>query len=99
MNSDLCIGIAANRGVLEFAAIEAGKKAVMARFPANGMGVEAIRMFLVDSGNHVRLAVAGSAAVALALSLGNVSGRETFIVSSAVADQAMALARYAAHAI
>jgi hypothetical protein len=42
--------------------------------------------------------VAGVAALSLALSLGNVRGRETFIVSTAIADQAVALARYAEHA-
>ena len=44
------------------------------------------------------MAVAGVAALSLALNLGNACGRETFIVSSAIADQAVALARYAEHA-
>jgi len=44
------------------------------------------------------MAVAGVAVLSLALNLGNACGRETFIVSSAIADQAVALACYAEHA-
>ncbi len=100
MNSDLCIGIAAKNDTLEIAALEPGKAAVVMTFPATGMGVEAIRAFLSSHGNPVRMAVAGVTALSLALTLGNVCGRETFIVSSAIADQAVAvaLARYAEHA-
>ena len=98
MSSDLCIGIASTNESLEIAALEPGKAAVVMKFPATGMGVEGIKIFLSCHGNPVRMAVAGVAAVSLALALGNVCGRETFIVSSAVADQAVALARYAEHA-
>ncbi|MBL0354440.1 MAG: hypothetical protein IPP03_17985 [Dechloromonas sp.] len=44
------------------------------------------------------MALAGVAALNVALSLGNACGRETFIASSTIADQALALARYAEHA-
>lgn len=98
MSSDLCIGIASTQESLEIAALEPGKSAVVMRFPATGMGVEGIRLFLSSQGGPLRLAIAGVAAVSLALSLGNVCGRETFIVASSVADQAVALARYAGHA-
>ena len=98
MNPDLCIGIAATHETLEIAALEPGKAAVVIKFPATGMGVAAIRLFLTGYTNPVRMAVAGVAALSLALSLGNVCGRETFIVSSAIADQALALAHYAEHA-
>lgn len=98
MNSDLCIGIASSNDSLELAALEPGKAAVVMKFPATGMGVEGIRAFLSAYGNPVRMAVAGVAALSVALALGNVCGRETFIVSSAIADQALALARYAEHA-
>lgn len=98
MNSDLCIGIASTKESLEVAALEPGKAAVVMKFPATGMGVEGIRVFLSSYGNPVRMAVAGVAALNLALNLGNGSGWETFIVSSAIADQAVALARYAGHA-
>jgi hypothetical protein len=37
--------------------------------------------------------------LSLALALGNAPGRETFVVSSAVADQPMALAQFAWRAI
>jgi len=98
MNSDLCIGIASTSQSLEIAALESGKAAVVTKFPATGMGVEGIRIFLSGYENPVRMAVTGVAAVSLALTLGNVCGRETFIVSSTIADQAVALARYAEHA-
>lgn len=98
MNSDLCIGIASTNEVLEIAALEPGKAAVVMKFPATGMGVEGIKAFLSSYSDPVRLAVAGVAALSLALALGNVCGRETFIVSSSIADQAVALARYAEHA-
>lgn len=98
MSSDLCIGIASTHDSLEIAALVPGKAAVVMKFPATGMGVEGIRLFLSGYANPVRMAVAGVAALSLALSLGNVCGRETFIVSSAFADQAVALAHYAEHA-
>ncbi|WP_157651194.1 hypothetical protein [Dechloromonas denitrificans] len=98
MNSDLCIGIASTKDSLEIAALEPGKPAVVMKFPATGMGIEGIRVFLSGYGEPVRMAVAGVAALSLALNLGNACGRETFIVSSVIADQAVALARYAEHA-
>jgi hypothetical protein len=97
VNSDLCIGIASRNDSYEVAALVAGKTAVVMKFPATAMGVEAIKGFLASHGNPVRLAVAGVAALSLALALGKGPGQETFIVSSAVADQAVALARYAEH--
>ena len=97
MNSDLCIGIASTNDSLELATLESGKAAVIMKFPATRMGIEGIRIFLSGYTNPVRMAVAGVAAVSLALTLGNVCGRETFIVSSAIADQAIELARYAEH--
>jgi hypothetical protein len=97
MNNELCIGIASRNDMYEIAALEHGKNAVVIRFPATGIGLEAIKVFLAGYGNPVRLAVAGVAAVSLALALGNVPGRETFIVSSAIANQALALAHFAGH--
>ena len=99
MNSDLCIGVASKNGTFEIAALEHGKTSDVMRFPATAMGVEAIRGFLSSHTHPVRLAVAGATALSLALALGNVPGRETFIVSSAVANQAMALAHYAEHTV
>jgi len=46
MNSDLCIGIASKNGEFEIAALEHGKTSAVMRFPATGMGIEAIRGFL-----------------------------------------------------
>ena len=99
MNSDLCIGIASRNGVYEVTALEHGRASAVMKFPATGVGIEAIRTFLSGYSDHVRLAVAGVAALGLALALGNVPGRETFIVSSSIADQAPALAHYAEHMV
>ena len=97
MNSDICIGIASRNGGFELATMEFGEVGVLMKFPATGMGVEAIRGFIASYGNPVRLAVAGVAALSLGLALGNIPGRQTFIVSSNVANQAVALAHYAEH--
>jgi hypothetical protein len=95
MNCELCVGIASKGGSLALAALQPGRPAVEVDFPATAMGVEAIKIALEDSEQPLRLAVAGAAALSLALALGNAPGRETVIVSSAVADQPIALARYA----
>lgn len=94
-----CVGIASKDGLLALATFESGRPAVEVSFPATQMGVEAIKVFLADSRGPVRLAVNGVAALSLALALGNASGRETFIVSSAVADKPVALAHYAEHTV
>lgn len=93
------IGIASRNGAYEVVALENGRVAVSTKFPASAVGIEAISDFLSSYGKRVRLAVAGFAAVSLALALGRVTGRETFIVSANVADQAAALAHYAEHAL
>ena len=97
MRSDLCIGIATRNGAYEVAALDHGRESSVMKFPAGKVGIEAIRNFLSSHGKHLRLAVAGGAALSLALTLGDVPGRETFIVSSSVADRAAALAHYADH--
>jgi hypothetical protein len=96
MNPSLCVGIAPKGGFLAMAALESGHPAVEASFPATGMGVAAIRVFLDGCRQPIRLAVAGARALDLALALSDGSGRDTVIVSSAVADQPLALASYAA---
>jgi hypothetical protein len=99
MNTDSYIGIIAKHDSLEVASREAGKDAITMTFPATGMGIEALGLFLASHGNPVRLAVAGVAALSTALALGNVPFRETFIVSSCVATQAADLARYVEFAL
>lgn len=98
MDSELCIGIAAKAGWLVVAALEPGHPVSEAEFPATELGVKAIEIFLADCREPVRLAVTG-ASLSLALALGNEPGRQTFIVSSAVADQPIELAHYAEHVL
>lgn len=99
MSAEMFIGIASRNGAYEVVALENGRVAVTTKFPASNVGIEAISDFLSSCGKRVRLAVAGFAAVSLALALGRAAGRETFIVSADVADQAAELARYAEHAL
>lgn len=98
MNSDLCIGIAASHESLEIAALQRGQAAVLMKFPASDIGLEEAKAFLTSYRRPMRLAVAGVAALSLALAVGNVPYRETFIVATSVADQAVALANYARQA-
>ena len=97
MTTDLCIGIASSNDAYEIVALENGKTIRMLKFPATRLSVEALRGFLRTHARPVRLAVAGAAAVSLALALGDVSGCETFIVAPSIASQASALAYYAWH--
>jgi hypothetical protein len=99
MHPQLCIGMASKDGSLALATLESGRPAAEVNFPATEMGVQAIKLFLANCREPVRLAVTGAAALSLALALGNLPGRETFIVSSAVNAQPIALARYAGHMI
>jgi len=99
MNSPLYVGISSKDHTLEVAALEPGLAAVPIRFPASAMGVEAIKLFLSDYALPVRLAVAGAAALSLALALGNAPRREVFIVSSSFSGQSVALAHYAKRSI
>ena len=99
MNTDLCIGISSKNDVLEIAALECGRPAVAMTFPSTGMGLEAIKLFLGGYENSIRLAVAGAAALSIALALGDAIQREVFIVSGAMAGQPVALAQYAQRAI
>ena len=95
MNSTLCIGIASTADALEIAAREGGQPPLVMRFPPTAMGLAAIQVFLASYESSMRLAVAGVAALSLALALGNVPGREAFIIASGVVGPAVALAHYA----
>jgi hypothetical protein len=99
MNHQLCIGIAASNDVLDLAALESGRSTAVTHFPASAIGIETIKGFLAAHNEPMRLAVAGAAALNLALALGNAPGRETFVVSSTVADQPVALARFASRTL
>ncbi|MQY50856.1 hypothetical protein HCX48_12500 [Rhodocyclus tenuis] len=97
MQTDLCVGIAARHDVLEIAALSPDGSMTQTSFPASRLGLTALKLFLAAYGPSARLAVSGVAAPSLALALENESGSATFIVSSSIAPQAKALARYAEH--
>lgn len=67
--------------------------------PASPYGIDLLKARLAGLQKPVRLAVSGTAALGLALALGQGPVTEVFIVSSAVADQPVALAQYAERAI
>jgi hypothetical protein len=98
MDTDLSVGIIARNNMLEVAVVKLGKVTAAITFPDTHMGLEALKGFLASHRCSIRLAVAGAASLGVALAVGNFSGREAFILSLAVADQAVALARYAEHA-
>lgn len=99
MNQNLYIGIVSRHDTLEVATQEPGRAAITMTFPATVMGVEGLRQFLASYGIPIRMVVAGVAALSVALTLGNVPFRETYIVSSTVATQAVDLVEYAERAI
>ena len=99
MVSDLCVGIASKNGTYEIVALEQGKTSAVMKFPATRTGIDAIKGFLSNHGNRIRVAVAGVAAISLAMALGNEPRRETYIVSPSIADHAAALAHYAEHRV
>ena len=98
MSPELCMGILADDNGLQGAALEANRPVITLRFPRSPMGVEALKGFLANYQQGVRLAVTGATALHIALAVGNVAEREVFILSAAVADQPAALAHYAKRA-
>jgi hypothetical protein len=99
MNTALYIGVVSKDDALEVVAREHGQATVSMTFPATVTGVEALRSYMTSRERRIRLAVAGAAALGIALTLGNAPLRETFIVSSGFAGHATELARYAEHAV
>lgn len=95
----LFVGIASKNDTLEIVALEHGHAAAVMKFPAGKSGIEAVKGFLSHYGTHIRVAVAGVAAISLAMALGNAPKRETVIVSSSIASQAASLAHYAEHMV
>ena len=98
-NTPLCIGISSTHDSYDIATLETGKAMIAMKFPATAMGVEGIRHFLSSQASPLRLAVAGVAALSLALALGNAPRREVFILSSSAGHQPVALAHYAERSI
>jgi hypothetical protein len=98
MKSTLSVGVALADGSLAVASCQSGQPTTQALFPATAIGVEAIRIFLDHCGEPVRLAVK-AAHLSFAVRWTNGRGHETFVVSSRVRDDPLALARYAEHAM
>ena len=95
----LGIGISVHRDLLVVAARRPGVAASKTTFPANALGVAALRVFLTDCGRNTRLAMGGPAALELALGVTAGLPVEAHVLSSMLAGNAVELAAYAGRAV
>lgn len=94
------IGIALHNGMFGVDTRRAGQNPAIASFPADERGIESLKRYVASMSGPVRLAIAISAAtIGLALALGEPPEREVFLVSPLRADQAAALANFAARPV
>ena len=97
MNADLYVGIMFTGAHLNVTTMDNQQHATHISFPATVLGLDAIHRFLDRCGQsaHMAIAIAGSAALELAISLKRLIGAHIFIVSACVASQSTDLAMYA----
>lgn len=97
MNSDLYVGIMFADDHLDVTTIDNRQHATHISFPATLLGLDAIHNFLNKCARsaHLAIAIAGNAALELAVSLKNLLDAHVFVVSSAMASQSRELALYA----
>jgi len=96
---ELCVGIATHREGMTVAALDHGKLQSL-QLSTGQRGMSVLKEFLLRSGKPARLAIAGPLAISLAVAMAQeASVREVFIVSASIADQPVALAHYAEHAL
>jgi len=89
------IGITLNNGIFHVDTRRADRTPASISFPSDERGTEMLKRYVADLRGPVRLAIAISAAtIGIALSLGEPSGREIFLVSPLVADQPSALVSF-----
>jgi hypothetical protein len=99
MNPDgLCMGILLNEDTMEISTLDRGHTQRIT-LPATEQGLTALKARLRTLGRPIRLAICGSTALALALSLSQMPLQDVYIVSPSVASQSVALAHYAGRAI
>lgn len=97
MHTDLYVGIMFTGEHLNVTTLDDNSHSRQISFPATVLGLDAIRRFLDQCGEsaHMAIAIAGSAALELAISLKNLIGAQIFIVSACIASQSKDLALYA----
>ncbi len=97
MNTDLYVGIMFTGEHLNVTTLDDHSHSRHITFPATVLGLDAIRRFLDQCGQsaHLAIAIAGSAALELVISLKSLIGAQIFIVSACVASQSRDLAMYA----
>jgi hypothetical protein len=100
VKSTTYVGIALNNGMFRVDTRRAGQNPASVSFPSDERGTEMLKRYVANMREPVRLAIAISAAtIGIALALGEPPEREVFLVSPWVADQASALATYAARSV
>ena len=100
MNPIAHIGVAIDNGIFHVLVRRTGRNPASATFPSDERGTEMLKRYVASIREPVRLAIVVSAAtISIALALGEPPEREVFLVSPRVADQASALATYAARSV
>jgi hypothetical protein len=83
---------------MEISTLDKGRVQLLT-LPASAQGVATLKARLRALSQPIRLAISGSAALGLALALSQMPLSDVYIVAASVADQPVALARYAGRAI
>jgi hypothetical protein len=100
MNPIAHIGVAIDNGIFHVLVRRTGKNPTSATFPSDERGTEMLKSYVDGIREPVRLAIAVSAAtIGIALALGELPGREIFLVSPLAANQPSALASFAARPV
>ena len=95
---DLCMGIFLTQDAMEISTLDKGRMQLLT-LPASAQGVATLKARLSALSRPIRLAISGSAALGLALALSQMPLSDVYIVTASVADQPLALARYAGRAL
>src|SRR5262249_2801021 len=98
MTQALCLGICSKGGWLIAGARQRGSHRAVAQFPANAMGVRAIKLAIAECDDPLRIAICGDDAIRLGLALSEGERREIMIVTTGIASDPGALAEYARRA-
>lgn len=97
--ADLCVGILTHENGCEIATLDAPDSPEPFRFPASPMGRDTLKVFLAGQRRPLWLAVSGTGAMDLAFAIDPAAPCNTYIVAQGVADDPVALARYASRAV
>lgn len=100
VNSIAHIGVDIHNGIFHVLVRRMGQNPASVSFPSDERGTEMLKRYVANIPEPVKLAIAVSAAtLGIALALGEPPEREVFLVFPLVADQAAALANFAARPV